>query len=62
MEARFTTLKRDIYQLWDDTLKNSITNDAKLIVGNQNNSKLSQRHLNRKSKLPKETNKNHNQL
>ena len=40
-EARFTTLKRDIHELWNEMLKNPITNDIRLIIGHRNNKKLS---------------------
>jgi hypothetical protein len=37
IEARLTTYKRDIHQLWDRTLKETPVVKTKLIVGNRNN-------------------------
>ena len=38
-ESRFTILKRDIHQLWNEMLKNPITNDIRFIIGHRNNPK-----------------------
>ncbi len=41
-EARLTTYKRDIHQLWDQTFKETPVVKTKLIVGNRNNPNATQ--------------------